>query len=329
MAYNILKTLPAVIQTALGLKQNTPRVVTSSTQASIDEVLHVTATSTITDPASPTEGKGFEVVVRNGTATVGGTAYSQAGLIIRRIYHSGSYTNYVDRGGVSATDVSAGVVQIGGTATGNAATVIKLGAEWRPDVINQGAASHSGSGAVSVVNQRRRINTGTTAASRGGLTWIAFHPGPNTGTDSRVDFTRAQKLVINCQPGTSLDGQSLVRIALAQQTTGALSSRGYGIELRAVTGNAWAVWGVSHNGTSLTETDLGLTLSGFGALQAQVISDGSGNMVFWANGAILATASGGPSTTVAGTAYLYAEVFNGTEAGSRFFDLANAAHTDL
>lgn len=54
----------------------------------------VVATATITDP-TPTEGEGFSVFVRNGTATVGGTAYATAGTEIRRVYHSGAWANYV------------------------------------------------------------------------------------------------------------------------------------------------------------------------------------------------------------------------------------------
>jgi len=54
----------------------------------------VVASATATDP-SPVEGEGFSVLVRNGTATVGGTAYSTAGVVIQRVYHSGAWTNYV------------------------------------------------------------------------------------------------------------------------------------------------------------------------------------------------------------------------------------------
>jgi hypothetical protein len=35
-------------------------------------------------------------LVRNGTATIGGTAYSTAGTEVIRVYHSGAWTNYVD-----------------------------------------------------------------------------------------------------------------------------------------------------------------------------------------------------------------------------------------
>lgn len=55
----------------------------------------VTASLSVTDP-SPEEGKGFVVVVRNGTATIGGTGYSTAGSQIRRIFHSGGWATYVD-----------------------------------------------------------------------------------------------------------------------------------------------------------------------------------------------------------------------------------------
>ena len=72
-------------------------VVSSSQTATNDAQYIVVATATFTDP-TPAEGKGFEVFVRNGTATVGGTAYSVAGTFIHRIFHSGAWVNYVQRG---------------------------------------------------------------------------------------------------------------------------------------------------------------------------------------------------------------------------------------
>jgi len=70
-------------------------VVSSNTTASNDGQYTVVATATFTDP-TPAEGKGFEVFVRNGTVTVGGTAYAIAGTTIRRVYHSGSWANYTN-----------------------------------------------------------------------------------------------------------------------------------------------------------------------------------------------------------------------------------------
>jgi hypothetical protein len=62
-------------------------------------------TLTVTDP-SPSEGASFSVLVRNGTATVGGTAYSTAGTLIRRIYHSGSWANYPYSSALFGTNVA-------------------------------------------------------------------------------------------------------------------------------------------------------------------------------------------------------------------------------
>jgi hypothetical protein len=52
-----------------------------------------TATLTVTDP-TPAQGHEYVVHVRNGTATVGGTAYI-AGQTIWRSYHSGAWSNIV------------------------------------------------------------------------------------------------------------------------------------------------------------------------------------------------------------------------------------------
>lgn len=69
-------------------------VVSSNVNAVNDGNYTNVATATYTDP-SPVEGKGFRVVVRNGTATVGGVGYSTAGTVILRIFHSGAWANYV------------------------------------------------------------------------------------------------------------------------------------------------------------------------------------------------------------------------------------------
>ncbi len=69
-------------------------VVSSSRTAAIDAQYSNVASATYTDP-TPVEGKGFIVLVRNGTATVGGTGYSTAGTLVYRIFHSGAWANYV------------------------------------------------------------------------------------------------------------------------------------------------------------------------------------------------------------------------------------------
>jgi hypothetical protein len=54
----------------------------------------ITGTATVTDP-TPEAGHGFTVLVRNGTATIGGTAYAIVGTRVERTYHSGAWANAV------------------------------------------------------------------------------------------------------------------------------------------------------------------------------------------------------------------------------------------
>ena len=76
-------------------KQDKSIVISANQTAVNDGAYTVVAPATFTDP-SPVEGKGFTVIVRNGTATVGGTAYAVAGTVIRRIFHSGAWANYAN-----------------------------------------------------------------------------------------------------------------------------------------------------------------------------------------------------------------------------------------
>jgi hypothetical protein len=69
-------------------------LVSTSLTAVLSTQYVVVASATFTDP-SPVEGKGFQVYVRNGTATIGGVGYSVAGSIIWRVYHSGAWASYL------------------------------------------------------------------------------------------------------------------------------------------------------------------------------------------------------------------------------------------
>ena len=88
-----LDTITESLITDLGNYQ-IKAVANGSLTAALDTYYVCVANSTFTDP-TPTEGEGFAVFVRNGTATVGGTGYSTAGTIVHRIFHSGAWTNYV------------------------------------------------------------------------------------------------------------------------------------------------------------------------------------------------------------------------------------------
>jgi hypothetical protein len=88
-----------------GADGGTSDVKSASFTAANDKQYTVVATLTVTDP-SPVEGKGFEVFLRNGTATVGGTAYTRSGTTIRRVFHSGAWTNTLYVFPIVSADIS-------------------------------------------------------------------------------------------------------------------------------------------------------------------------------------------------------------------------------
>ena len=162
-----------------------PVVKDANFTAEIDEIYHVTANLTVTDPVSPTEGKGFAVFVRNGTATIGGTAYSTAGTTVRRVYHSGSYSNYAtthDAGVATLTNKSINAGQL----TGNIDVARIATALTTPGAIGGTTAS---TGAFTTLSA-----SGVTTISAGsaGTPSISFSGDPDTGIYS--DFANQFKI---------------------------------------------------------------------------------------------------------------------------------------
>lgn len=93
-ATELALTLDPTLETLVEGKQNVPDIKTANFTAANNEVYIVTASATVTDP-TPVQGEGYTVFVRNGSATVNSVAYATAGTIIRRVYHSGTWTSYV------------------------------------------------------------------------------------------------------------------------------------------------------------------------------------------------------------------------------------------
>jgi hypothetical protein len=89
----------------LSTKQDKNIIVSASQTAVLDERYIMNATSTFTDP-TPVEGKGYHVTVLNGTATVGGTAYSILGTQILRMYNSGAWVTYINYSDTEFVDIS-------------------------------------------------------------------------------------------------------------------------------------------------------------------------------------------------------------------------------
>lgn len=82
-------------------------VVSSNTTAVNDTNYTVVANATFTDP-SPTEGKGYVVYVRNGTATIGGTGYA-VGSLVFRVFHSGGWSTREYKSNLTASDIPTGI----------------------------------------------------------------------------------------------------------------------------------------------------------------------------------------------------------------------------
>lgn len=82
-------------------------VVNANLTASNDTNYTVVANATFTDP-SPTEGKGYVVYVRNGTATIGGTGYA-VGSLVFRVFHSGAWSTREYKSNLTASDIPSGI----------------------------------------------------------------------------------------------------------------------------------------------------------------------------------------------------------------------------
>lgn len=108
------------LQSILDVLQMDVLVISGNTNAVNDGIYNVVASAAFTDP-SPSEGKGYVVFVRNGTATIGGTGYATAGSLLYRIYHSGAWATY-NVGDVYATNKIA--KNVGATYTTNTITTV-------------------------------------------------------------------------------------------------------------------------------------------------------------------------------------------------------------
>jgi hypothetical protein len=96
--------VPTVKAVVDGLNANTwaSTLVSTSLTASNNTQYIVVASATFTDP-SPLEGKGFNVYIRNGTATIGGVAYSSVGSVVWRVFHSGAWATYTETPNITIT----------------------------------------------------------------------------------------------------------------------------------------------------------------------------------------------------------------------------------
>ena len=257
--------------------------------AANDAYYTATATLTVTDP-TPAEGKGFWVQVRNGTATVGGTAYATAGTLIRRVYHSGAWATYLSpltsraisttaplQGGGdlsanrtltvdTATTTASGVVPgLGGYTPTNAATIRQtLGAEAFQVLpgVTFGQVSVSGTGATTrnflQSNPRTGATTGSYAECQSFQTqWSA---GSGSNHVNWENFTFSCRINAPTLSGNGSSYRSVFAAGTPLSASGFSGTfRGAGFSLVGVSG-AFELHTVIGNGSGATETGTGQSI---------------------------------------------------------------------
>jgi hypothetical protein len=319
----------------LGAQQK-PIVVEASLTAELDKVYHNIATATYTDPAgAPQAGRGFTVVVRAGTATLGTDSFSVEGTVIRRIWHSGAWANQVDLGAVAATETQRGTVPgIGGTAAGNAATVGQLThspryGKYVLPALNAGAAT--GTGTAGAFNGfQARVETGATTSSSavvrtntGEIAW----PGSLSGF--AIDYSQTLfDLYFSARINQTTAGL-ISRVKFGQglaPAAGPLTVAGWAVEFR---GNQ--IWLVLHDGTTLTEINTSSTITTSVPRDFCLRNRGGGNFELYTRSPesaplqLIQTSSAGPSGgSGTNNNSLAIDAENGAVAESRVMRLFNA-----
>jgi hypothetical protein len=151
-----------------GSFQTLPVEVTGSLTAAVDKFYVNTATATYTDPTG-VQGKGFIVLVRGGTATIGGTAYTVG--VVYRYYNSAAWTNIVLRDFATITgDITfaAGV----GTIANNAVTNAKAAQMSANTIKANNTGSTANASDVTTDQFTAMMEIATTVATAGILTAI-------------------------------------------------------------------------------------------------------------------------------------------------------------
>ena len=186
------------------------------------------ATLTVTDP-TPSEGANFSVLVRNGTATVGGIAYSTAGSLIRRVYHSGAWQNYEYKNhaqyGTLAT-VNGGT----GVATALAVNVGSAGAF----VVNGGALGTPSSGTLTSCTGLP-ISTGVSGLGANVATFLATPTSANLAA-AVTDETGTGSLVFANSPTITTPTIAQINVASSLLILGAGASGLFGLRSNSATG---------------------------------------------------------------------------------------------
>lgn len=138
-------------------------VKSSSFTAANGSSYSVVASATVTDP-SPVEGKGYNVLVRNGDVVIGGSTFSLHGTVVERVFHSGGWANYPYLNAETGAST-------GGNGVGDAGRLVKFQSSGQISV-------------TAILGVTAITGSGTTSSS--GVTGSNSSTGPGvvaTGTD--------------------------------------------------------------------------------------------------------------------------------------------------
>jgi len=210
--------------------------------AAIDGMYHAVATLTVTDPATPVEGKGFTVLIRNGTATIGGTAYANAGSIVRRVWHSGSYANYLYRDATAYATAAQGTDERVPTSAG----LTSKFSTAKATIADNDRFAILDSAASNVPKHALWSTIKTTL-----LAWASSAATPNTvvkrGSEGESYFAST---TVNAVSGVSTDGSGVYGQSGNFSGGGFLSDFGTGSESASVAGNYHSKFGLDTDGSN-------------------------------------------------------------------------------
>jgi hypothetical protein len=152
--------------------------------------------------------------------------------------------------------------------------------------------------------------------------WNLAHLGTyGANSDINVntfDWTRPMAFAFRLGIGAYFGDTSTFRLQLGKRTDatslGALANQGVGIEFRGASNatQEGRVWINAHNGTSLTQTDTGVSVSANKVNDFLLVSDGSGSVTLFINDTAY-TSTGGPTTRTSSSLSvgIVAEITNG------------------
>lgn len=172
---------------------------------------------------------------------------------------------------------------------------------WIWDFLRASTFGNTGSGnaALSGTNLISSTSTGATASSTTGFS-VAIPNQYNSGGANRMSWDRPMGFWSQIQ-SANVTTNGVLRMFIGG--VGSVSTtyadpgrRSFGFDIRNL-----RLWVLAHNGTTLTQTDSGFTLTAGVTYHVYCYSDGAGNISVYLNGTLRGSATGGPTSAATST----------------------------